>query len=169
MNDQTIYLTDEDHLRLTTLLSRMKKEGGWGSAYASGLRRKLEGAVVVPSEDIPYHVITMHSQFRLQDLDTGAAKEYTLVYPYEADFREGKLSILAPVGTALLGSQDLDVVEVAVPAGNKRFRVGAVFYQPEAAEAYRVKADSLIRGSRRAERQPRGYSERRNRSGLSEA
>ena len=158
MNYRTTYITDEDHHRLTTLLSQMKRGSSWSPAYASNLRRKLERAVVLPSSDIPYHVITMYSQFRLQDLDTGKTRDYTLVYPHEADFHEGKLSVFAPVGTALLGAQDLDEVEWESPAGCKRFRVNAIYYQPEAAEAYRIKADSLIPGSRRAERRPGQYA-----------
>ena len=169
MNDRTIYVTDGDHRRLTALLSAMEGPGGPNHAGADALRRRLERAVVVPSGEMPYHVITMQSEFLLKDLDTGITRVCTLAYPNEAVPTGRRLSVLTPVGAALLGSHDLDVVETEVPAGRKRFRVGAVFYQPEAAEAYRVEADSLIRGSRRAGRQPWGYSERRIRSELSEA
>ena len=149
MNDRPINVTDDDHRRLTELLSAMENQNGRDHAPADDLRRELERAVVMPSDEIPYHVITMHSEFLLKDLDTGKAKVCTLVYPDEADPNRGRLSILAPIGTALLGSQDLDIVEWEGPAGRKRFRVNAIFYQPEAAEAYRVKADSLMRGPKR--------------------
>ena len=156
MNAPTMFATDADYRRLTGLLATMEGQNGreHANSRANDLRRELEGAVVVPPDVIPYHVITMHSRFRLKDLDTGEVREYTLVFPDEADVREGKLSVLTPIGTALFGSGDLDVVEWEAPAGRKRFRVNAIFYQPEAVEACRVRADSLIRGSGRASRRP---------------
>ena len=84
-------------------------------------------------EAVPPHVVTLGSRVRLRDLDTGDVGEYTLVLPGRADFRAGRVSVLAPVGTALLGQQEDDVVEWVVPAGRKRFRIEAVMYQPERA------------------------------------
>lgn len=152
MEDRTIYVTDDDHRRLMELLASREEPDGRALAQEDDLRRELERAVVVPSAAVPRHVITMHSRFRLKDLDTGEVKEYTLAFPDEADVSRGKLSVLAPVGTALLGCRDLDVVEWQVPVGRKRFRVNALSYQPEAAGACRSEADSPIRGARRADR-----------------
>ena len=58
---------------------------------------------------------------------------YTLVYPDEADINEGKLSVLAPLGTALLGMRVGDIVEFEAPAGTRRLKIERVLYQPEAA------------------------------------
>ena len=75
---------------------------------------------------MPEDVVTMNSTVRVRDLETGEVDTYTLVYPHEADIEENKLSVLAPVGTALLGYRAGDVVEWPVPAGITRFRVEEV-------------------------------------------
>jgi regulator of nucleoside diphosphate kinase len=75
----------------------------------------------------------MNSTVRLIDLETGEPETYTLVYPENAEPAAGKISILAPVGTAMLGYAVGDVFEWEVPAGMRRLKVDAILYQPEAA------------------------------------
>lgn len=135
MKDQTIFITDDDMLRLRRLLETKGKLEGQDKQHLRDLKSELDRADVVPVGDIPPYVVTMHSRFRLKDLDTGTVGEYTLVFPGEADIRQGKLSVLAPIGTALLGYQELDTVEWTVPAGRKRLRIEKILYQPEIAEA----------------------------------
>jgi regulator of nucleoside diphosphate kinase len=77
----------------------------------------------------------MNSTVRVGDLETGEEETYTLVYPEEADIEANRLSVLAPVGTALIGYRAGDVVEWPVPAGVRRFRVEAVLFQPKSARA----------------------------------
>jgi hypothetical protein len=79
----------------------------------------------------------MNATVRLRDLKTGAEETYTLVYPDEADIEANRLSILAPIGTALLGYRAGDVVEWPVPAGITRFRIEEVLFQPRSARARR--------------------------------
>jgi regulator of nucleoside diphosphate kinase len=69
----------------------------------------------------------------LRDLDDGETFEYTLVYPRDANAAEGRVSILAPIGTAILGCKAGDVVEWPVPAGTARLRIEDVVFQPERA------------------------------------
>ena len=85
---------------------------------------------------IPDDVITMRSKVRLKDLVTGQANTYSLVFPTEADFDEGKISILAPIGTAILGYKSGDTIEWSVPSGLRRLKVDEILYQPEAAGDY---------------------------------
>jgi regulator of nucleoside diphosphate kinase len=70
------------------------------------------------------------------DLDSSKEYEYTLVFPENADSTTGKISILAPVGTAMLGYRVGDVIEWVVPAGKRRLKVEKVLYQPEASGDY---------------------------------
>ena len=77
-------------------------------------------------------MITMNSQVRIEDVDTGMENVYTLVFPSDAGIQEKKLSILAPIGTALLGPAG-ETVDWPVPAGVRTVRIKAVLYQPEAA------------------------------------
>lgn len=127
---KTLYITDSDRDTLVRLLSSRQPAHHDVKALVD-LRVELERATVVPPEAIPADVVTMNSVVRLTDLDTGRRGEYALVFPGHADFRLGRLSVLAPVGTALLGQREGDVVEWVVPAGTKRFRIDAIVYQPE--------------------------------------
>jgi regulator of nucleoside diphosphate kinase len=135
MKDKAIFITDNDLLRLRRLIETKGKLEGRDKQYLTDLKNELDKAVVLPTGEVPPYVVTMDSRFRLKDLDTGAVAEYTLVYPGKADISQGRLSVLAPIGTALLGYQELDTVEWHVPAGLKRFRIEQILYQPEAAEA----------------------------------
>lgn len=128
--ERGIFIADDDRVRLEALLRRAidcpTQQTGNLAALAGELRR----ARVVPRAEIPPDVVTMGSTVRLRDLETGEEETYTLVYPDEADIEEDKLSVLAPVGTALLGYRAGDAVEWPVPAGVLRFRVEEVLFQP---------------------------------------
>jgi regulator of nucleoside diphosphate kinase len=100
------------------------------------LDEELDRAEIVKPEEIPTDVITMNSTFRLRDLDSGEEVVYTLVFPGKADSANGKISILAPIGTAVLGYRVGDTVEWKVPAGLRRLKVKEVVYQPEATGNY---------------------------------
>ena len=104
--------------------------------YLDELDGELDRAEIVKPEEIPTDVITMNSTFRLRDLDSGEEVVYTLVFPGKADSTNGKISILAPIGTAVLGYRVGDAIEWKVPAGLKRLRVEEILYQPEAASVY---------------------------------
>ena len=80
----------------------------------------------------------MNSTVVLRDLDTGEVETYTLVYPNHADIARNRLSVLAPVGTAILGYHVGDVVRWRVPAGVRRLRVEEVLFQPERVGAFQL-------------------------------
>ncbi|HEX2252398.1 MAG TPA: nucleoside diphosphate kinase regulator [Thermoanaerobaculia bacterium] len=136
MTERRIYVTTQDHKRLE-LISRMADENTDRDDLRD-LADELRQASVVAPEEIPADVITMRSRVRLLDLDQGAPVEYTLVYPNDADFSAGKISILAPIGTAMLGYREGDEIDWPVPGGRRRLRVEAVLYQPEAAGDYHL-------------------------------
>jgi regulator of nucleoside diphosphate kinase len=132
-----IYITEFDLRRLRELI---KVAGEFGEKrvlhYLEELDDELDEAEPVKPEEIAGDVITMNSTFRLQNLDTGEEVVYTLVFPQEADSTHGKISVLAPIGTAVLGYRVGDTVEWEVPAGLKRLKVEEIVYQPEAAGDY---------------------------------
>ncbi len=75
------------------------------------LRTELERAIVTPDESMPEGIVTMNSRVRYRDNQTGDERCVELVYPEEADSSAGKISVFAPVGTALLGlgvGQDIE-------------------------------------------------------------
>jgi regulator of nucleoside diphosphate kinase len=65
-------------------------------------------------------------------MDSGEEVIYTLTYPAEADLAEGRISVLAPVGTAILGYSVGDVVEWTVPCGIVRYKIEKILFQPQA-------------------------------------
>jgi regulator of nucleoside diphosphate kinase len=132
-----IYISEFDIKRLKGLIKFAEEQ--WDKRvvqYLEELDGELDRAEIVKPEEIPTDVITMNSTFRLSDLDSGEEVVYTLVFPAKADSTNGKISILAPVGTAVLGYRVGDTVEWKVPAGLKRLRVEEIVYQPEAAGDY---------------------------------
>ena len=134
-----IYITKPDHERLTKLIGiAREREGDAIRESLNRLEEELERAEVVEQKDIPPDVITMRSTMSLKDLDTGEKVIYWLAFPTEANYSEGKISILAPVGTAMLGYQRGDVIEWEVPSGVRRLRVEEVLYQPESKGDYHL-------------------------------
>jgi len=126
----TITVTRPDRDRLLEVTRTGASALGW-ALFVDELRREIDRARVVDQTRVPHDVVTMHSTVRTQDLATGVVEVHTLVYPEEADLRSGKLSILAPFGTALLGTRAGDIVRVATGAGVRALKVDAVLYQPE--------------------------------------
>jgi len=102
------------------------------------LQAELTQARVVAPEAVPPDVITMNSKARLRDLETSEEMTYTLVFPDQADIEQDRISVLAPIGTAMLGYRVGDEFQWTVPAGTVRLRVEAVLYQPEAAGDYHL-------------------------------
>ena len=102
------------------------------------LERQLDSAVVVQPNEVPRDVVTMNSQVRVIDPATSEAHDVTLVFPTMTALDEGRVSVLAPMGLALLGSREGDLVEWLTPRGTRRARVERVLYQPEAAGHFDV-------------------------------
>ena len=101
---------------------------------AVALAQELERAQVLPPEEIPEGIVTMHSRVDCEDELHNEKHSLTLVYPHEADFDKGRVSVLAPVGSALLGLSVGQTIDWTAPGGRQlRLRVTAVHYQPEAA------------------------------------
>jgi len=132
-----IYITTSDYQRLSGLIERSRdRNGDADREYLDQLEEELAQAEVVNPEDIPQDVITMRSKVSLKDLKSGKTVMYSLVFPSEANSNEGHISVLAPIGTALLGNRSGDVVESRVPSGLRRLKVKEILYQPEAAGNY---------------------------------
>ncbi|OPY81777.1 MAG: Regulator of nucleoside diphosphate kinase [Syntrophorhabdus sp. PtaU1.Bin153] len=125
-----LYITQADMERLRSLIEIGSIQDG---AYLQSLEEELDHAHIVLPEKIPSDVITMNSTVRLQDLDSGEEKTYTLIFPGKAKAGQNTISILAPIGTALIGYREGDVIEWDVPAGTRRLKVLEVVYQPERA------------------------------------
>jgi len=133
MAQRVIYITRPDMDKLRKLIDGVRENAAKPTANLDSLERELNRAKVVASRKIPKDIITMNSVSRLQDLATGEELTYTLVFPAEADIENNKISILAPIGTALIGYGVGDTIEWSVPSGARRLKIQEVLYQPEAA------------------------------------
>ena len=138
MAKRHIIITKNDHDHLRDLLSSEFTQAIGPSDYLEGLEAELYRAEVVDPEVVPRNVVTMNSTVKLCDLDTNEVETYTLVFPEEADIANNKLSVLAPVGTAILGQRVGDLLRWRVPGGWRRLRVQRVLYQPERAGVFRT-------------------------------
>jgi len=126
---ETIYITESDYGRLEGLLAVAPR-----SANTKMLEEELARATVVAPEKVPPDVVTMNSKIRFRDEGTGEESEVMLVYPHSADISHGKVSVLAPVGSALLGLSVGDTIEWPTPSGKtRRLQIVSVLFQPEAA------------------------------------
>ncbi len=132
-DDHPIVVTRPDLERLRILLETARTRRRWEEIHLLALADELESAQVVDPESVPPDVVTMRSRVRVRDLVSGEAATYTISYPAEADLEAGRLSILAPIGTALLGYREGDVVEWPVPRGVRVLEIEEVEHQPEAA------------------------------------
>jgi len=129
----TIYITELDYNRLSGLIDRTRERNAADREYLNKLEAELERAEIVEPKAIPSDVITMRSKVRLKDLVSGESATYSLVFPTEANFADGKISVLAPIGTAILGYRRGDTIEWPVPSGLRRLKVEEILYQPESA------------------------------------
>lgn len=133
-----IVITHDDYVHLEELLASEFAQAIGPSDYLASLDAELKRAEVVDPQSVPRHVITMNSTVRLRDLDTGELETYTLVFPEQADIANHKLSVLAPVGTAILGQRVGDTLRWRVPDGWRRLKVERILYQPERAGVFQV-------------------------------
>jgi regulator of nucleoside diphosphate kinase len=131
MNKPPIVITEADFERLSTLLASEFAKVISPVEYLDALRMELGRARIVKPNKVPRHAVTMNSTMTLRDLETDEKETYTLVYPDQADIANNRLSVLAPVGTAVLGQRVGDEIEWKVPSGWRRLRVQRVISQPE--------------------------------------
>ena len=134
----SIRLTTSDRHRLFVLVSAAHRRGALDRARAHNLEGEIREAEVVAPTEAPPNLVTMRTTFRLTDLDSGEDGVFTLVYPDEADPAQGKLSVLAPLGTAVLGRRVGDTVEPVVPDAERRGRLDEILFQPEACGRYEL-------------------------------
>jgi regulator of nucleoside diphosphate kinase len=125
-------MTEFDLRRLDALFERIRNQVKPPSTL-SLLEREVEQAVVVKSEQVPATVVTMNSEVEVVDVDTEERRSLTLVFPSLAGIEAGRVSVLAPLGTALLGRREGARVVWQTPRGTRQLQVERVVYQPEAA------------------------------------
>ena len=132
MKRRHIYITEFDKSRLEELISVAEEFGDKDRKDLDALAEELEQAEIVSPTDVPPDVVTMNSKVIIRDLTTSQKTTYALVFPINANIEKGAISVLAPVGTAILGYSKGDIVEWPVPSGIRRICIEEILYQPEA-------------------------------------
>ena len=125
-HDQDLIITTADLARLQPLLD------AHDSRAVDQLDRELDRARLVEPGNIPADVVTMNSEVVYEDCSTFATRKIRIVYPTDADAHKGRVSVLAPIGSALLGLRVGQSITWRLPSGMKRIRVIELHYQPEA-------------------------------------
>ncbi|GAP38348.1 GreA/GreB family elongation factor [Piscinibacter sakaiensis] len=125
-------LTELDHVRLLRLLGRDPHADAPTAAHDS-LEEVLDASTLQPARAVEPDLVTMGSRLELQDLATAQRSELTLSYPADADPANGRISVLSPVGCAVLGLRVGGTARWRTPSGETRAAaVVAVHFQPEA-------------------------------------
>ena len=127
-----IIITELDYTRLCTIINISRQRQSTEFKNIEVLGSEIKRAKKIKSKKITPEFITMNSLIEVSDLETNRLMQLKLVYPGEADFKKGHISVLSPLGSALLGYKIGDTVSFAVPKGEKSVMINKILYQPEA-------------------------------------
>ena len=151
MRESPIFIIDTDAAKLRGLLAaRTGPRVGRDHEHLFDLAAELERAFVVDPGAVPSGVVTLNSLVRVADLLTGERRELRLVFPAEADPAAGRVSVLAPLGCALVGCREGEMVEWEMPGGLRRLRIDKVT-APDAVRARARNVPAPFATSRSAE------------------
>jgi regulator of nucleoside diphosphate kinase len=123
--EESIIVTNVDLQHLIPVLEQND------TPASEALDAELRRAQVVEWAAVPPDVVTMNTEVVYEDVDTGIRRTVRVVYPRDADSAKGHVSVLAPIGSALLGLRVGQSIEWALPKGRRRVRVVEIRYQPE--------------------------------------
>ncbi|HHY86488.1 MAG TPA: nucleoside diphosphate kinase regulator [Verrucomicrobia bacterium] len=119
--NHNIIISDTDARRLRDLLEKAPRNGA--DELLNRLAGELDRAHIVPQAELPEDVVALGSTVELEDLEDGEVMTYTLTLPGEADASAGRISVLAPLGTGMLGYRVGDEFEWPVPTGTVKMRI----------------------------------------------
>ena len=124
--ETTITLSEKDYLKIKNILQHLDDEN------SENLEIELDRAILVTDTEVPQDLVTMNTKFVFKNLTDNKEQEATIVYPGEANSNEGKISILAPLGAALIGLKIGQGITWAFPDGKSRkLVIDRILYQPE--------------------------------------
>jgi regulator of nucleoside diphosphate kinase len=133
MTHRKLFVTLRDYQRLTDMLEEALARNSRDSAFLKELAQELALAEAVEPQNVPPDVVTMNSRVILLDVESGEQMDYTLVFPNQADIEQGRLSVVSPIGTAILGYAKGDTLSWQTPGGPRKLQILDIPYQPEAA------------------------------------
>jgi regulator of nucleoside diphosphate kinase len=134
MRATNIIISTTDRERLWRLMDSARLDLRISAASIAALESELARADIREPEELPVDVVSMGSTVWFRDLGTDEVEQYTLVVPSEADVMRDRISVLAPIGTALLGYRLGDIVEWRVPSGKRRLAIVKVHQRRHSAK-----------------------------------
>lgn len=127
-----IVINADDFRRLKVVIRKARHTRPRGT-YVNALERELRRADLLLPPHVPADAVTMNSTVRLRDVDDDERCVVTVAYPHHLAGDGQAVSVLAPLGTAILGARVGDVVRVHMARGVRSLEVERILYQPEAA------------------------------------
>lgn len=140
MRTSPVTISSTDYDRLVALLNSARLDRRVPSESLDALEHELSRARVIDPSAVSSDLVTMNSTVWFRELDSDETETYTLVYPPDADVIRNRISVLAPVGTALLGYRVGDVVQWRVPSGKRQFVIVDVLQGSRAQTAWTEEA-----------------------------
>ncbi|HNW27103.1 MAG TPA: nucleoside diphosphate kinase regulator [Spirochaetota bacterium] len=139
LNNNEILITKYDYGRIMILIDHMRNTfSKEQKENAVKLNQELQRAHKVSSMEIPADYVTMNSIFEIKEKEEIESRIFNLVFPDEANSEQDRISILSPIGTAVIGCRVGNVINWNVPGGLKKFVIINMIYQPEAAGNYNL-------------------------------
>jgi regulator of nucleoside diphosphate kinase len=128
---RSIHVTNQDLQRLRHVIGSAAATSALDREHLEMLSAELDRAVIIDDEDVPPDVIRMRTRVRIRDCSSRQSEDYMLVYPRESDVRLNLLSVLAPLGTALLGYREGDRIDWQLPGGVRAVLVEKILGQSD--------------------------------------
>jgi regulator of nucleoside diphosphate kinase len=146
MRDRPIVIADATARMLRGLLAA-RAATRYDQEHLQELGVELDRALVLEPGQMPANVVTLHAVVQVLDLQSGERQEVVLVRPAEADVKARRISVLAPLGTALLGYREGDEVEWLMPGGLRRLRIERVVQSSEDGSVVSVAPTRTVAGA----------------------
>lgn len=124
--EKRIVLSKHDVLRLRAFMRNTRSLSALDREHRRDLQDEIERAITVEDAKLPADVVAIDSKVLVRDTETSLATVYTVVLPAQAEPAKGRVSVFAPLGTALLGYRVNDVIEWWMPGGLRRLKIEAV-------------------------------------------
>lgn len=126
-----IIITELDKERLERVLAETAAQIRQPDDHLTAFQREFDRAVIVSANEVPSDVVTMNSRVDMYDMEFDVTETYTLVYPVDADIFSNRLSILNPMGMAILGRRRGDVARWQNSHGEHQLKLMNLAFQPE--------------------------------------
>jgi len=134
--DNTILITEQDYLKLSNLILMLRNQKKFEAKYLQTLEKELMRAKKIDSRKIEPDVVTMNTEMEILDMDSLTKIKIKLVYPEDANIKKGLISVISPLGSALLGYKSGALVSFETPKGTKKIRIISLLNQPESKGNY---------------------------------